>query len=82
MADAHPTQHDRTLFAGQDYNNGRVLDFQQVDHYVSNQLSVLDTGRMPWHDVHMTLVGPAVLDIVQHYVERSAHPKQSPLLFK
>jgi hypothetical protein len=25
---------------------------------------------MPWHDVHMTLVGPVVLDIAQHFVER------------
>jgi len=25
---------------------------------------------MGWHDVHMSLVGPAVLDIVQHFVER------------
>ena len=25
---------------------------------------------MPWHDVHMTLVGPVVLDIVQHFTER------------
>ena len=25
---------------------------------------------MPWHDVHMTLTGEAVLDIVQHFVER------------
>ena len=25
---------------------------------------------MPWHDVHMTLTGEVVLDIVQHFVER------------
>jgi len=25
---------------------------------------------MGWHDVHMSLVGPVVLDIVQHFVER------------
>ncbi|QRV95777.1 phospholipase [Ceratobasidium sp. AG-Ba] len=70
LADAHPTDFSRTLFPGQDYNNARVLDFQKVDHYASNQVSLLDTGRMPWHDVHMTLIGPAVLDIVQHFVER------------
>jgi len=44
--------------------------FQKVDHYASNQLSGLETGRMPWHDVHMTITGPSVLDISQHYVER------------
>ncbi|KAG9077310.1 hypothetical protein FRC06_008986, partial [Ceratobasidium sp. 370] len=70
LADCHPTDFSRTLFPGQDYNNARVLDFQTVDHYVSNQVSLLETARMPWHDVHMTLVGPVVLDIVQHFVER------------
>jgi phospholipase D1/2 len=70
LADVHPTDFSRTLFPGQDYNNGRVLDFQQVDNYVSNQISILDTGRMPWHDLHVNLAGEAVLDIVQHFVER------------
>ena len=74
------------MFPGQDYNNARVLgnvpdtyriatdtahvDFQRVDNFVSNQISILETPRMGWHDVHMSLVGPVVLDIVQHFVER------------
>ncbi|KDQ10873.1 hypothetical protein BOTBODRAFT_35827 [Botryobasidium botryosum FD-172 SS1] len=70
LADAHPTDLFNTLFPGQDYNNSRVLDFQQVDNYLSNQISVLETGRMPWQDVHMTMTGPAVLDVVQHFTER------------
>ncbi|KEP49732.1 phospholipase D/nuclease [Rhizoctonia solani 123E] len=70
LADSHPTDFSRTLFPGQDYNNARVLDFQQVDHYVNTQISSLEIGRMPWHDVHMTLIGPVVLDIVQHFIER------------
>ncbi|KAG6872615.1 hypothetical protein C0995_008273 [Termitomyces sp. Mi166 len=70
LADVHPTDFARTLFPGQDYNNARVLDFKEVYNYASNTLSILETARMPWHDVHMTLVGPVVLDIVQHFVER------------
>ncbi|PVG02411.1 phospholipase D/nuclease [Serendipita vermifera] len=70
LADAHPTEFFKTLFPGQDYNNARVIDFQQVDHFTNNAVSLLQTPRMPWHDVHMTLVGPVVLDIVQHFVER------------
>ena len=46
------------------------LDFQRVDNFASNQVSILETPRMGWHDVHMSLVGPVVLDIVQHFVER------------
>ncbi|EAU83580.1 phospholipase D [Coprinopsis cinerea okayama7 len=70
LADVHPTEFDLTLFPGQDYNNARIMDFQEVKNYASNALSPLDSPRMPWHDVHMTLVGPAVLDISQHFVER------------
>lgn len=70
LADVHPTEFDKTLFPGQDYNNARVMDFHEVAQYASNALSPLETPRMPWHDVHMTLAGPAVLDIVQHFVER------------
>ncbi|KAJ3559198.1 hypothetical protein NM688_g486 [Phlebia brevispora] len=70
LADAHPTKFEETLFPGQDYNNARVLDFKDVSQYANQGISVLDTPRMPWHDVHMTLCGPVVLDIVLHFVER------------
>ncbi|KAG8215687.1 hypothetical protein J3R82DRAFT_7561 [Butyriboletus roseoflavus] len=70
LADVHPTDFARTLFPGQDYNNARVLDFQDVPNYVSNEVSILETPRMPWHDVHMTICGSVVLDICQHFVER------------
>ncbi|KAF7311749.1 Phospholipase [Mycena indigotica] len=70
LADVHPTDFSLTLFPGQDYNNARVMDFKDVFNYASNTLSSLETARMPWHDVHMTLTGPVVLDIVQHFTER------------
>ncbi|KAG9312443.1 hypothetical protein JVU11DRAFT_6827 [Chiua virens] len=70
LADAHPTDFARTLFPGQDYNNARSLDFQDVQDYVSNGVSILEMPRMPWHDVHMTICGSVVLDLCQHFVER------------
>ncbi|ORY72756.1 phospholipase D/nuclease [Leucosporidium creatinivorum] len=70
LSDVHPTDFSRSLFPGQDYNNARVQDFQHVDQWVSNQQSRLDTARMPWHDVHLMLRGPAVMDVCQHFVER------------
>lgn len=51
LADVHPTNFSNTLFPGQDYNNARILDFQHVDNYASNAVSILETARMPWHDV-------------------------------
>ncbi|KAI0628314.1 phospholipase D/nuclease [Trametes polyzona] len=70
LADVHPTNPFDTLFPGQDYNNARIMDFQNVPNYVSNGLSAIESARMPWHDVHMSLTGTVVLDIVQHFVER------------
>ncbi|KXN92484.1 Phospholipase D1 [Leucoagaricus sp. SymC.cos] len=70
LADVHPTDFSQTLFPGQDYNNARIMDFHDVFNYASNQLSILESPRMPWHDVHMTFTGPVVLDVCQHFVER------------
>ncbi|KAH8927543.1 phospholipase D/nuclease [Atractiella rhizophila] len=70
MSDIHPFDFSLTLFPGQDYNNARIQDFQNVDKWASNQQSRTEIGRMPWHDTHMTMVGPIVMDIAQHYVER------------
>nr|ODN91177.1 phospholipase D [Cryptococcus depauperatus CBS 7841] len=70
LADVHPTEFWRTLFPGQDYNNSRVMDFQTVDKYTSNALAIQDTPRMPWHDVSLTMIGPSVVDLVQHFCER------------
>jgi phospholipase D1/2 len=88
LADAHPTDFSRTLFPGQEYNNARITDFKDVSDYVSETISVLESPRMPWHDVrllvsfflsvetdtqvqvHMTIDGPVILDIVQHFIER------------
>ncbi|WWD20129.1 hypothetical protein CI109_104605 [Kwoniella shandongensis] len=70
LADVHPTEFFKSLFPGQDYNNSRIMDFQTVDKYTSNALAIQEAPRMPWHDVSLTLAGPAVIDLVQHFVER------------
>jgi len=61
LADVHPTGFERTLFPGQDYNNARVMDFKDVKDYVGSTVSILETPRMPWHDVSPV---PIVLCIV------------------
>lgn len=58
------------LFPGQDYNNSRVADFENVQAWTGNEQARTELGRMPWHDVHTMLTGPAVMDIAQFFVER------------
>ena len=58
------------VFPGQDYNNSRVADFENVQAWTGNEQARTELGRMPWHDVHTMLTGPAVMDIAQFFVER------------
>lgn len=51
LAGVYPAHFDQTLFPGQDYNNARIMDFQDVYNYASNGLSILESARMPWHEV-------------------------------
>jgi hypothetical protein len=51
LADVHPTNFSKTMFPGQDYNNARIKDFENVWQFASGTIDMLDTARMPWHDV-------------------------------
>ncbi|KAB5524009.1 hypothetical protein GE09DRAFT_1065441 [Coniochaeta sp. 2T2.1] len=70
LADVHPEGVREEVWPGQDFNNNRVMDFKKVDDWKQNELSKAEYGRMPWHDVHMGLIGPSVYDIAEHFVLR------------
>jgi phospholipase D1/2 len=70
LSDVHPGGVENEVFPGQDFNNNRIMDFQSVNDWKSNELSKAEYGRMPWHDVAMGLIGPCVLDIAEHFVLR------------
>jgi phospholipase D1/2 len=70
LADVHPAGVQNEIFPGQDFNNNRIMDFQTVEDWKSNELSKAEFGRMPWHDVAMGLIGPCVYDIAEHFVLR------------
>lgn len=70
LSDVHPAGVSNEVFPGQDFNNNRILDFQTVNDWKSNELSKADYGRMPWHDVAMGVIGDCVYDIAEHFVLR------------
>jgi phospholipase D1/2 len=70
LADAHPSGVQNEVFPGQDFNNNRIMDFHTVEDWKQNELSKLDYGRMPWHDVAMGVIGPCIYDIAEHFVLR------------
>ena len=56
-----------------DYSNARICDFTDVQNYTIESVKREDTIRMPWHDVHSKIIGPAVCDIARHFIERWNH---------
>ena len=70
LADVHPEGIANERWPGQDFNNNRVMDFKNVQDWKQNELSKVDYGRMPWHDVSMGVIGPCVYDIAEHFVLR------------
>jgi phospholipase D1/2 len=70
IADAHPGDVSQIVFPGQDYNNSRIMDFQDVVHWEDNKLDRTENSRMGWSDVALSLTGVAVEDLKEHFVQR------------
>ncbi|KHJ34460.1 putative phospholipase d1 [Erysiphe necator] len=70
IADAHPTDLNKILFPGQDFNNARVYDFENVKDYMHNKLDRNKSSRMGWSDVSICLAGPVVEDLKAHFTQR------------
>ncbi|KAK8151871.1 hypothetical protein BKA80DRAFT_305489 [Phyllosticta citrichinensis] len=70
IADVHPGDLDQIVFPGQDYNNARIMDFQDVTNWQNNKLDREESSRMGWSDVALSLRGPIVEDLQEHFVQR------------
>ncbi|EEH20371.2 hypothetical protein PABG_02630 [Paracoccidioides brasiliensis Pb03] len=70
LSDVHPNDIRETVFPGQDYNNARVLDFNDVVNWENNKLDRKSNSRMGWSDISVSLHGPVVEDLRKHFVER------------
>ena len=70
IADAHPGDLNKIVFVGQDYNNSRIMDFQDVVHWQDNKLDRTKNSRMGWTDVSICITGPMVADLKHHFAER------------
>jgi len=70
IADAHPGNLEDIVFPGQDFNNARIMDFQDVAHWENNKLDRKSSSRMGWSDISICLRGPVVEDLRAHFVER------------
>ena len=53
-----------------DYSNARIKDFEKVEKYIIESVQREQSVRMPWHDVHSRIIGKAVLNMSQHFIQR------------
>ena len=70
ISDSHPGDLNQIVFPGQDYNNARIMDFQDVQHWQDNKLDRKWNSRMGWSDVSISLKGPVVEDLKDHFAQR------------
>lgn len=70
IADVHPSDLNKIVFPGQDYNNARIMDFQEVDKWQNNKLDRKYNSRMGWSDMSISLIGPVVEDLKAHFSQR------------
>ncbi|KAK3307542.1 uncharacterized protein B0T15DRAFT_493016 [Chaetomium strumarium] len=70
IADAHPGNVDDIIFPGQDYNNARIYDFEDVNKWENNKLDRTKSSRMGWSDISVSLSGPIVGSLAIHFTER------------
>ncbi|KAF2225685.1 hypothetical protein BDZ85DRAFT_69890 [Elsinoe ampelina] len=70
IADVHPGDLNEIVFPGQDYNNARIMDFQDVVNWQNNKLDRKYNSRMGWSDVSLSLIGPVVEDLKAHFAQR------------
>ncbi|KAJ2401938.1 hypothetical protein GGI23_001063 [Coemansia sp. RSA 2559] len=64
-----PFAHLQNFF-GQDFNNARIHDFANVNDYEETLIDRRTTPRMPWHDVHMAMIGQPARDVARHFIQR------------
>jgi len=54
---------------GIEYSNARIKDFENVKNYTVSNIDREKQPRMPWHDVHMRVIGTPVKDMVRHFIQ-------------
>ncbi|KAF2161258.1 hypothetical protein M409DRAFT_59260 [Zasmidium cellare ATCC 36951] len=70
ISDVHPGDLKKIVFPGQDYNNARIMDFSDVQHWENNKLDRKYNSRMGWSDVALSAKGPIAEDLKAHFVQR------------
>ncbi|ANB15305.1 phospholipase D [Sugiyamaella lignohabitans] len=65
-----PKNEKTQMWPGKDYSNPRVKDFFNLSEPYEDMYDRLKVPRMPWHDIHMAVIGQPARDLARHFVQR------------
>ncbi|KAF2070349.1 hypothetical protein CYY_008336 [Polysphondylium violaceum] len=75
------TDDDGKIFVGRDYGNLTTTVIRTGDPN-KDQIDRREVPRMPWHDVHVRLVGAAARDAGFNFIQRWNHARDSKRSYK
>lgn len=70
LSDGDPKKPDAHIWLGKDYSNPIIKDFVRVNKPFEDLVDRASVPRMPWHDVHCSIAGPAAQDVAYHFIQR------------
>ncbi|KAF2152159.1 phospholipase D active site-containing protein [Myriangium duriaei CBS 260.36] len=71
IADLHPgSLNNHTVWPGIDYSNTRLIGYRNVAEYEKEDLDRQYNARMGWTDMSLSVMGPVVQDLKNHFVQR------------
>lgn len=70
IADLHPGFSEATIYNGQEYNNARIHDFDNVSSPEIDSVDRRVIPRMGWQDVSFQINGPGCVSLERHFIER------------
>nr|CCA20619.1 Phospholipase D putative [Albugo laibachii Nc14] len=70
LSDGNPKNSDGHVWLGKDYSNPIIKDFVRVNKPFEDLVDRASVPRMPWHDVHCSIAGPAAQDVAYHFIQR------------
>eukprot|EP01117_Protostelium_nocturnum_P014287 TRINITY_DN5431_c0_g2_i1.p1 TRINITY_DN5431_c0_g2~~TRINITY_DN5431_c0_g2_i1.p1 ORF type:complete len:1630 (-),score=636.68 TRINITY_DN5431_c0_g2_i1:93-4982(-) len=68
---------DEKWWRGSDYYNTTYGEPEEPDKPFDDYLDRKKTPRLPWHDVHMRIVGEAAKDVAYNFIQRWNHHKEA-----
>ncbi|DBA00006.1 TPA: hypothetical protein N0F65_002009 [Lagenidium giganteum] len=70
LSDVGGDKLEDQTWPGKDYSNPITKDFVRVNKPFEDLIDRCSQPRMPWHDVHCSISGPAVQDVAYHFIQR------------